>query len=105
MSADSRLPSLFEKTTQVDISVVRFSELCASSCETLASIKGKEAYDFGRSTGDGGRVIGSRDGEHCLLQNVLKSINCVLIPIVHIQTVQAVCLLSDERKELSAASW
>ena len=39
---------------------------------------------------------------HCLLRIVLKSTNCVPIPIEHIQTVQAVCLLGDERKELSS---
>ena len=86
----------------MDISVVRLSRSCVSSPETLASIRGKEAYDFGRSSGDGGRVIGSRDGEHCLLRILLKSINGVPIPIERIQAVQAVCISSDETRELGS---
>ena len=84
----------------MDISAVRLSRSCVSSPEALTSIRGKAAYDFGRSTGDGGRVIGSRDGEHCLLRILVKSASGVPIPIERIQAVQAVCLVSDEIREL-----
>ena len=66
----------------------------------LASIKGKKAYEACEM-----EVVfldQEMENTHCFLQILLNTTNGVPIPIERIQAVQAVCISSDETRELGS---